>query len=175
MATVPIGNNTLLTVAAANHLLKLPTIVPEVSDNVPSDEVLVPSVNVLAPVVMFPLVSVKVFDTVSSTVCNVIPAELLMVRLYIVEPVFVWVDDPLRTNVDVPALNVPALDQFPPTWWVNELALNVEPDPMAKFPMTVSAPPAVAAAVPDVEKPPAMDNAEAGIVFVPALLSVRLL
>jgi hypothetical protein len=84
LVAVPAGNDTLLTVAAANHLLKLPSTVPEVLDNVPSDEVLVPSVSVFVPVVMFPLVRVRVFATVSSA-CNVSPVELLIVRLFTVD------------------------------------------------------------------------------------------
>lgn len=84
MEDVPTGKRTLLTAAAANQRLKVPTMVPDVRVSVPSAELLEPRVSIFDPVVMLPLVSVKVFVTVSSA-CNVTPAELLIVRLFTVD------------------------------------------------------------------------------------------
>ena len=47
---MPIGNSTSDIVAAANHRLKLPIIVPDFLDKDPKEEVLVPNVSVNDPV-----------------------------------------------------------------------------------------------------------------------------
>ena len=89
---------------------------------------------------------------------------LLMVRLLNVigfEPPIVCAALPFIITVLVEGVNVPLLEKFPFMVWLNEPALKVVPDPMVKAPSTVSASPAVTAAVPDMEKFPAMAMAVA--------------
>jgi hypothetical protein len=124
------------------------------------------------PVVIFPLVSLSVSLIVSS-VLIVIPLLLLIVSLLNVEPVIVCALVPLKVNVLVLALNVPELLQFPFTWWENELALNVVPNPSVKFPFTVSPTTAVADAVPLMVKLPLIVVVAVCSVLVPLPLSIR--
>ena len=69
---------------APTHLVKLPTMYPEVRVSVPVDDVELPKVNVLLPVITFPFVNV-IAEVGFTELVNVTPAVLLMVKLFTVE------------------------------------------------------------------------------------------
>ena len=90
-------------------------IVPELLDNVPSTDVLVPSMIMLDAVAMFPLVSVSVLPTVMFAP-SVMPLALLMVRLLkveLTEPLMLCDEEPLNVTMLVDAVNVPLFVMFP--------------------------------------------------------------
>ena len=82
MDEVPIGKRMLLIVPEANHLLKFPTIVPEVLDNEPKLPVPVPKVRTFEPVVILPLVNVSAAGKFTD-VFNVNPEALFKVKLIV--------------------------------------------------------------------------------------------
>ena len=71
----------------------------------PETVALAPRPSVLAPVVIFPAVNVKVFVTVVEAL-KVTPLALLMVRLLTVagKPVVTWAAPPLKSAVELPLM-----------------------------------------------------------------------
>ena len=121
-----------------------------------------------APMVIVPL-TLKFTDGVIVPFAFVI---LRLLKLVVELPLIFCVAVPFNVIVLVDGVYVPELLQSPLNKCVNVEPLNVVPLPIEIFPI-VNAPPAVAVAVPEVENVPAMDNAEAGIVFVPLPDNVR--
>jgi hypothetical protein len=102
-----------------------------------------------------------------------LPVIVKLLKLFVLLPeIIAFV--PLKVTVLVLPVNVPSFVQLPATEWENELPLNAVPLPMDTLPFMVIAFAALAEAVPDIVKFPAIVIAVPGIVFVPLLLKVRL-
>ena len=92
--------------------MEAPAIVPDA-----------PMVSIFEPVVIRPVVKVRVPLTVSLP-ARITSDGLLIVRLFkVAVPVMVWADPPLKETVLLPAVNVPVLLQLPYTLKVFELLI----------------------------------------------------
>src|SRR3990172_8948835 len=84
-------------------------------------------------------------------------SELLLTVMFLNDAgsLMVWVEAPENTTVPVPQLKVPEFVQFPFNVMVFPLALNTDPDPSEKFPLTVIEEEAVTVTAPVLLKFPA--------------------
>ena len=152
-------------------------LVPAVK--VPAVSSVLPLMSSVAGAVKVPNVIVKSFVVmlvVLPPVESVLPlftTKLLKVWLAAL-PLIAWAPVPSNVTVLLPCVNVaPLFVQSPVTVWLNDPALNVEPEPRTTLPFTSIGAAAAADAVPAVVKEPASDKLDAGSVLAPLPLNVR--